>query len=118
MAKKKIIDPLKIKGNSSVAKRILRASLIKESNYKCQECGKKAERLEIHHLDGCGLNWKRDNLIVLCPLCHRLKSNLEGSGKRSGELRITAYDYFHPKFPPLNKDLLRQQYTKAHPRAK
>jgi len=118
LAKKKVIDPLAIKGNSEVAKSILRLLLMKESSYRCQECGKRTKRLEIHHRDGCGLNWKRENLMVLCPMCHRLKSNLEGSGRRSKELRIPEYDYFSPKLPPLSKHYLHAQYDRAHPRAK
>ena len=69
-----------------------RSEALKNAKYSCQLCGVKASRakgkeqkVEVHHIHGIG-NW--DNVIelirleilcipyhlmVLCPLCHKLK---------------------------------------------
>jgi len=70
--KRKSIDPLEIKGNSSSAWNLVREYLIQESENKCQVCRDKFDILHIHHLDGKGLNNKRKNLLVVCQSCHGL----------------------------------------------
>lgn len=37
----------------------------------CQDCGKEHKRLELHHKDGDHGNNEPENLIVLCPSCHK-----------------------------------------------
>ena len=112
----KEINPLTIKGNHTVAWLIVRRALLKKAQYKCGECGGKV-KLDIHHKDGCGLNNKLDNLIVLCHACHMLLGNQTGSGTLSPELRIPEDDYFRPPLVPLDKSLLHAIYDDCFPRA-
>ena len=44
---------------------------LKEEFDSCQNCGKKHNRLEIHHKDGDHGNNEKSNLILLCPSCHK-----------------------------------------------
>ena len=105
-----MIDPTRIKGNQKTALRALRLILLKECNGVCGICHKPLkEKFEVHHRDGCGLNWHRDNLVVLCPHCHRL---LTGAITRHNELRL---DW--SKLPTLPFEEVRRQYLQAHPRA-
>ena len=60
-----MIEPLKIKGNAALATRALRLILLRECKGICEICHKPLkERFEVHHRDGCGANWHRDNLIT------------------------------------------------------
>jgi len=105
-----MIDPLKIKGNASLATRALRLILLKECKGMCEICHKPLKkRFEVHHRDGCGLNWHRDNLIVLCVSCHRL---VTGANSRYNELPL---DWGKPSKLPF--DEVRRQYIQTHPRA-
>lgn len=45
------------------------------SDEMCESCGTKAA-YERHHLDGNTLNNKRDNILFLCPQCHKGMHNL------------------------------------------
>lgn len=64
-------NPLVVKGNLAGVTKALRATLLEEVSHCCERCGKPLKRFELHHRDGCGLNWDKENLMVLCPLCHR-----------------------------------------------
>ena len=68
----------------------LKNRLIKEGikPAHCEECGW-SERsqegrlpLELHHIDGDANNNCLNNLVVLCPNCHSLKSNYRGRKKK------------------------------------
>lgn len=50
-----------------------RLNILHRDNYKCQCCGKKNTRLEVHHiLYVChGGTDREDNLITLCESCHK-----------------------------------------------
>jgi Zn finger protein HypA/HybF involved in hydrogenase expression len=72
--------------NSSFQTYKLKNRLIREGLKlaKCEECGW-AEKsfdgrlpLELHHIDGNSHNNCLDNLQILCPNCHSLKSNYRG----------------------------------------
>lgn len=41
-----------------------------KKNY-CENCGKTHRRLEVHHKDGDYANNKIDNLMTVCPSCHK-----------------------------------------------
>lgn len=41
-------------------------------NYECQCCNEATEELEVHHDDRNSANNAWNNLIPLCPPCHRL----------------------------------------------
>jgi hypothetical protein len=54
-----------------------RSFALKIVNYKCQHCGIKAEKLQLHHIDGNFKNNEPNNLIMLCLKCHRSKKVLK-----------------------------------------
>jgi len=62
-------------------KRLYSAGLKKSA---CEECGwaKKSEDgrlpLELHHINGNSKDNRINNLMILCPNCHSLKSNYRG----------------------------------------
>ena len=55
-----------------------RKVVLKEANYKCQLCGIKNVKLNVHHntYENIG-NEHRENLIVLCDDCHKKFHNIE-----------------------------------------
>ena len=82
------IEPLKIKGTVEQAKNILRQRLLDEATGKCPLCKKGLGRSNIHHRDGCGLNWVRDNLIILCYSCHNLINHKPKKRRHTKELGV------------------------------
>ncbi len=57
--------------------RELSKAMRQRDNYTCQRCGKTSCRLEVHHIvpwDICR-NDAPDNLVSLCPQCHRKAHN-------------------------------------------
>lgn len=59
-----------------------RARRVKLSKYKCDLCGHKAKRLEVHHKTyerrGCE---RMGDLLTLCVPCHRKIHNVEYEGE-------------------------------------
>lgn len=58
----------------------IRELLLKEREYKCENCGivnwqNQPIILEIHHIDGNSSNNIRSNLMLLCPNCHSQTKN-------------------------------------------
>lgn len=55
-----------------------RKTVLKETNYKCQLCGAKNVKLNVHHntYENIG-NEHREDLIVLCDDCHKKFHNIE-----------------------------------------
>lgn len=55
-----------------------RKVVLKETNYKCQLCGAKNVKLNVHHntYENIG-NEHREDLIVLCDDCHKKFHNIE-----------------------------------------
>lgn len=52
---------------------VYREKAFKEYPHKCAVCGwaEDADILEVHHIDSNRKNNTLDNLIILCPTCHR-----------------------------------------------
>ena len=76
------------KGGTSIPQ-WMRNYILKESNYKCSECGwgevnqyTQTYPLDIDHIDGDAYNNHRENLRVLCPNCHSLTKTYKFNGSR------------------------------------
>ena len=58
----------------------------KRDGYKCQHCGKKTHRLQVHHTIYInGLNpWEYENetLISLCSTCHKKEHNIKPKARK------------------------------------
>lgn len=52
---------------------------------KCQICGKKHNRLEVHHLDGDHGNNEINNLCLVCPSCHKKEHYRNHDRNKIGE---------------------------------
>jgi len=65
------INPLTVKGNLETAIQEVRRSLLIIYDDRCQMCHKKNKRLHIHHRNSCALDWRIENLLLLCPWCHK-----------------------------------------------
>lgn len=70
-----------------------RKRVIHDQQGKCFECGLDKWRdhlinLEIHHIDGNNGNWKRDNVIALCPNCHSITETFSGRNINSGKIKV------------------------------
>jgi len=68
---KLIINPLTFKGSLNEAIAEVRRSMIFASNEKCWRCGKVKKKLHMHHINGCALDWRKENLLLVCPKCHK-----------------------------------------------
>ena len=64
------INPLRLVGSSVETWKIVMGFLQDEAGHACQLCGGAKKRLLVHHINGCGLDNRRENLIVLCDACH------------------------------------------------
>lgn len=68
----------------------VRKMILKEQDYTCQSCGlRDMEIMEVNHkLQRCDypeLSRNKDNLEVLCPNCHRRKTNLSLKDRASNK---------------------------------
>ena len=53
-----------------------------EVSYKCELCDNDLPaNANIHHKDECGLNWNRDNLLIICHTCHYKLTNPRANTK-------------------------------------
>ena len=74
---------------------VSRSSILKRDNSTCQKCGmlhSKGWFFDIDHKDGDWRNHKADNLWLLCPNCHRIKTHENHENKPKGIKRPR-----HPK---------------------
>ena len=87
-------------GGKYTTSSIIRDFLIKESGYRCPECGENRVRsdgscvLQIDHING---NWQdnsRGNLRVLCPTCHALTDNYGARNMGNGRKWKKSYSQF------------------------
>lgn len=76
-----------------------RAILFGNAEGKCQWCGVDCNRLECHHIDGNRRNNSIENLVVICPSCHK-KDHYKLSRCKKGdhgyvvdEIEITSIEY-------------------------
>lgn len=65
--------------------------------YRCEKCGleewqDKQIPLEVHHIDGDGLNSVLSNLQILCPNCHALTDNYKGKNINTGLVIVSDED--------------------------
>jgi DNA-directed RNA polymerase subunit RPC12/RpoP len=63
----------------------------RKSEYSCPDCGRGRSKIqgpfEVHHKDGDAYNNSMENLVGLCPLCHKLRENKKPSTKEVERLR-------------------------------
>ena len=90
-------------GNTYMLSQHVRNHLLEQSNYKCSQCGwgetnphTKRVPLEIDHIDDDPYNHSPNNLQVLCPNCHSLKTKAPQSSKGGRYSKGT-----HPKYGRL-----------------
>jgi hypothetical protein len=79
-----ILAPNRPRNRSHVRWRLLAAGLKEE---RCEECGLTEWRgrpiaLQLHHVNGDGLDNSLENLRILCANCHAQTENWAGRGKR------------------------------------
>ncbi len=74
----------------------LKARLLREGlkQGRCETCGISEWRgrplsLQLHHVNGDGLDNRLENLQLLCGNCHSQTSNWGGRGARAGQGRVT-----------------------------
>lgn len=62
----------------------IRSAVLNRDSYKCQMCGKKDVRLEVHHIvfRSYGGSNRMDNLVTLCSDCHKRIHNGEINFKK------------------------------------
>ena len=81
-------------GNTFRVSNHVRHYLLEQSGYKCSKCGWSGKNihtglvaLEIDHKDDDPFNHSHDNLQVLCPNCHSMKT-LPPSKSKGGRGRL------------------------------
>ena len=85
-------------GNNIKASTAVKA-LIALRGHKCERCGNtewlgEPIPLQVHHIDGDGLNSTLDNLQLLCPNCHALTDNFCGKNQKNhGKTYIKEEDF-------------------------
>ena len=89
-------------GNSYRLSNYIRRHLLQECDNKCSKCGWSGYNvhtgkpvLEIDHMDDDPYNHSPENLQVLCPNCHAMKT-LPPSKSKGGRYKNGT----HPKFSP------------------
>jgi len=70
--------------------------LITRYGHKCQICGRtewfgKPMPLWLDHIDGCGDNWKIENIRMVCPNCDFFSDTYCGRNKGKGRRKLKAY---------------------------
>lgn len=66
---------------------VKRAAAIKADGGRCRKCGK-AGKLEVHHISYIRMGQERpEDLMALCPDCHRVMDERSGFGKGRKEAR-------------------------------
>ena len=63
-------DPQKLPGDTVALWKLVSRALLLRSEGRCEECGFKNTNVHVHHRNGCGLDNRLENLIVLCASCH------------------------------------------------
>lgn len=65
----------------------MRPEILKRDHYACQYCGWRSKEFqEIHHIDHDHNNFKENNLITVCPLCHQIFHLPSISSLKGGEI--------------------------------
>lgn len=59
----------------------LKTSIKVRDNYTCAVCGKKTQKISIHHIDYDKMNSNEKNLISLCISCHSKTTPINNRNK-------------------------------------
>jgi len=64
-----------------------RTRAIRAAGYTCQKCGTKSYELYVHHINHEAVlgDEKLDDLLVLCPTCHKKRYDMKMSRKKQAE---------------------------------
>lgn len=91
----------------------LNAIVLLRGYKKCENCGLeewqgKPIPLEIHHIDGDGLNSEPNNLQMLCPNCHALTDNYKGRNINSGVIVVSDEELVNAlnEYPNIRQALI------------
>ena len=83
----------------------LKKRLSSEQGWKCKLCGCRCDKLEMHHVLPWArfpeMRWQPDNIVMLCPSCHReIHGNpwkyirmMEAKAEEMGVKLESYYDY-------------------------
>lgn len=82
-------------------------SVLKRDNYTCQCCGKKSEKLNVHHknsYDWCVLErTSEENAVTLCQCCHLNFHSRYGNGMNTKEQYNEWLNYSMERLKYINK---------------
>jgi len=67
-----------------------RKILLEQAENICPICGNNINRKECHHIDGNRYNNELENLIVLCPSCHKKEDYKIGRNRKGDKGKITS----------------------------
>lgn len=69
--------------------------VLEEQGALCMECGSfLAKGIHQHHKDGDNANISKENLVLLCPKCHRAKAGETSNLQRYREVQNKALEQF------------------------
>ena len=84
-----ISDRTKVKFRPRHELTIWTKAVFERDNFVCQNCGKRGNRLQAHHIRGYAqypeLRWDVDNGLTLCVDCHKQTDNYGSRGRPRAE---------------------------------
>ena len=112
IAKKLNISRQRVQQITSPPKEV-RGYIIQKYNGRCATCGIQVHKTgHIHHVGSIDENYNDiDNLILLCPSCHRIEHKGESRKRRENGCVMPTYNSLRK----VGRDNKIRQYAKRHP---
>ncbi len=89
----------------------IRKEILKEKNHKCEKCNENAA--VVHHKDGTRHNHKKNNLMVLCWMCHSKEHKRKSQAKmifiKNGKVVNSNCIFCGAKIPPKQSNKGKQK---------